>query len=144
MHSVQNCKFGLGIGRGKGWGDRTGKQALSNTLGTGEGQGACLPVDGGVVLVQPREAHDDWTVSQSGDIQSNGFCVVASGSELGWKIAGDGARRWRAAIDEFYRDRLGMGVGREVVVCQDLRVDEVAGCPGVDQHPDRSGWEGVP
>ena len=117
MHSVQYCKWGLGIGRGKGWGDRTGEQALSSTLGAGEGQGACLPVDGGVVLVQPREAQDDWAVSQSGDIQGNGFCMVAWGSELGWEITSEGGSSRRAAIDEFYRDRVGMGVGREVVVC---------------------------
>ena len=82
-------------------------------------------------------------MSQSGDIQGNGFCMVAWGSELGWEITSDGASSRRAAIDEFYRDRVGMGVGREVVVCQDLWIDEVAGCPGVDQHPDRYGWEGI-
>ena len=45
--------------------------------------------------------------------------------------------------NELDRDRLGMEVGREVVVCQDLGIDEVARCPGVDQHPDRYGWEGI-
>ena len=63
---------------------------------------------------------------QSGDIQGNGFCVVAWGSELGSEVAGDGASSWKAAINELHRDRLGMGMGREVVVCQDLGVDEVA------------------
>ena len=78
------------------------------------------------MLVQPREAQDDWAVRQSGDIQGNGFCVVAWGSELGLEVASDGACGWRAAINELHRDRLGMGVGRKVVVCQDLGVDEVA------------------
>ena len=95
------------------------------------------------MFVQPRKAEDYWAVLQSGDIQGNEFRVVAWGSELGWKVAGDGASSWRAAINELYRNRLGMGVGREVVVCQDLGIDEVAGCPGVDQHPDRYGWDCV-
>ena len=80
---------------------------------------------------------------QSGDIQGNGFRMVAWGSELGWEITSDGASSRGAAIDEFYRDRVGMGVGREVVVCQDLWIDEVARCPGVDQHPHKYGWEGI-
>ena len=91
--------------------------------------------------MQPREAQDDCAVRQSGDIQGNGFCVVAWGSELGWEVAGDGACSWGTAINELDRDRLGMGVGRDVVVRQDLGIDEVAGCPGVDQHPDRYRWE---
>ena len=78
------------------------------------------------MLVQSGEAHHNWAVRQAGDIQGNGFCVVAWGSELGWEVAGDGAISWRAAINELDRDRLGMGVGREVVVSQDLGVDEVA------------------
>ena len=69
--------------------------------------------------------------------------MVASGSELGSEITGDGASSWRRAIDEFYRDGVGMGVGREVVVCQDLWIDEVAGCPVVDPHLGRYGWEGI-
>ena len=118
-------------------------QALGSTLGAGEGQGAYLPVDGRIMLVQPRESQGDWVVSQSGDIQGNGFRMVAWGSELGWEITGDGANSRMAAIDEFYRDRVGMGVGREVVVSQDLWIDEVSGRPGVDQHRDRYGWEGI-
>ena len=95
-------------------------------MGVGEEQGACLLVDGGVMFVQPGEAEDYWAVRQSGDIQGNGFSMVAWGSELGLEVASDGASSWRAAINELYRDRLGMGVGREVVVCQDLGVDEIS------------------
>ena len=63
---------------------------------------------------------------ESSNVQGDGLRVVAWGSELGWEVAGDGASNWRAAINELDRDRLGMGVGREVVVCQNLGVDKVA------------------
>ena len=59
-----------------------------------------MPVYGGVVLAEPREAKDDRTVSQAGDIQGKGFGMVARSSDLGWEETGDRTGSRRAAVNE--------------------------------------------
>ena len=68
------------------------------------------------MFVQPRETEDHRAVRQPGDVQGDGLRVVAWGSELRRKIAGNGARSRGAAVYQLDWDGLGMGVGWEVIV----------------------------
>ena len=63
---------------------------------------------------------------QPGDVQGDGFGVVAWGSELRREKAGNGARSRRAAVDQLDWDGVGMGVGGEVIVRQHLGVYKIA------------------
>ena len=101
-------------------------QALGNALGAGKGQGLRLPVDGGIVAAEPREAEDDRAVGQPGDVQGEGFGMVAWGSNLGWVKTDDNTGSRRTSVDGFNRYGMGVGVGDETVVRQELGVNKVA------------------
>ena len=57
--------------------------------------------------------------------------------EMGREIVGNG--RGRAAVDEFDRNRVGMGKGVQARLEEDGRVDEVAGVARVDERSNRYG-----
>ena len=55
----------------------------------GEGEGASLPVNAGVVPCQPREAQHQLEVRQPGDLKGETLRVGGMNTQAGGKIVGD-------------------------------------------------------
>ena len=68
--------------------------------------------------------------------------MVAWGSNLGWVKTGDRTGSRRTAVDVFNRYGMGVGVGDETVVHQELGVNKVVRRPRIYQHLNGDGGDG--
>ena len=102
-----------------------------------------LPVDCRVMFVEPGKAQHHRVVGQTGHIQVQGLGVVTRASDLGIVVAGDRACYGWTAIYQFDWDRLGVGLGDQVMVCEEGGVHKVSRCPTVDESDDGNRGEGV-
>ena len=94
-------------------GKKGGNQAGGQTERRVKGEGAGLPVDAGVVADEPGEAQDQGEVRKADQLKGNVLCMGAMDSDAGWVEVGD--RRGRTAINEFDRDRMGVGGGCQLM-----------------------------
>ena len=102
-----------------------------------ERQGAGRPVDAGVVTGQPGEAEDEGEMSQRHQLQGDVLLMLAMDPDPGREVVGDGGLR--AAVDEFDRDGMGVGLGLKEVGCHQGGIQEGARGAGVNEGEDRDG-----
>ena len=122
------------------WGGAGMKGRVQTGRGTeegGEGDGTSLPVDGGVVTGQPREAQDEGKVSQCHQLEGDVLLMLAMDAYAGGIVVGDGSRR--AAVDELDWDGVRVGERLQEVDTKKGRVQKGAGGAGVDESQHRAG-----
>ena len=86
---------------------------------------------------QPWEAQDEGKVCQRHQLQGNVLLVLAMDANAGGVVVGDGS--CRAAVDEFDRDGMGVGLGLKQVGCHQGGVQKGARGAGVNEGEDRDG-----
>ena len=96
-----------------------------------------LPIDAGVVAGEPRETQDQREVGQRDQVEGNILRVAAMNADAGRIEVGDGGGK--TAVDELNWDGAGMGLGLQIVLENEGRVQKVFGSAGVDESRHRDG-----
>ena len=96
-----------------------------------------LPIDGGALAGEPRETQDQREVGQRDQLEGNILPLAAMNADAGRIEVGDGGGR--TAVDELNWDGAGMGLGLQIVLQKEGRVQEVFGSAGVDESRHRDG-----
>ena len=102
-------------------------ETLARAEGGREGDRTPLPVDGRVVLLQPRHAQDQWVLAEAADEEVVVLVVLTDLQAAGGGEA-DRAGLDGPAVDDSEGKRLGEIVQGEVVVVGEIGVNKIRCC----------------